>query len=157
MNQRAIVAAAVLFAIIVLGMFLYARFRSDNLYRAEPVPLPPVNQPSGITHVDAKHFFKDGTHTVAGELLMSTPCDLLEATANVAKSLPEQVMIDIKIINNTDGVCAQTITPQRFKASFKASEQAKIEATVNGKPVILNLIEAEPGENPDDFEVHIKG
>lgn len=158
MNQRAIIVAVILFVLIVLGMFAYARMKSDEISKAEPVPLPqPKEQPTGITHIDAKHYFTDGTHTVAGEILMPTPCDLLESEAVIKESAPEQVIIALSIINNTDGVCTQMITPQRFKADFTASADATIDATVNGKPVTLNLVEAGPDENPDDFELYIKG
>lgn len=158
MNQRAIIVAVVLFLAIVGSMFAYARFKSGEMQKAEPAPpTPQKEETQGITHIDAKHFFKDGTHTVAGEILMPTPCDLLESEAIVRESAPEQVTIALTIINNTDGVCAQMITPQRFKADFTASKDAKIDATVNGKPVTLNLVEAGPGEDPKDFELFIKG
>ncbi|MBI4087140.1 hypothetical protein HY416_04150 [Candidatus Kaiserbacteria bacterium] len=158
MNQRAIIVAVVLFAVIVLGMFLYARFKSDTLRTAEPAPVTsPVNQPSGITHVDAKHFFKDGMHTVAGEIMMPTPCDLLEVSPISLESSLDEVTLAFRITNSTEGVCAQVVTPQRFKVSFEANEGATIKATFKGEPVTLNLIEAGPDENPDDFEVFIKG
>lgn len=159
MNQRAIIVAAVLFIAIVIGMFVYARWKSNELRNAEPLPpAPAVAQPTEITHIDAKHFFKDGTHTVAGEIMMPTPCDLLEAkVAFIAKSIPEKVGLAFTVINNTNGACAQVITPQRFKVSFEGTTDATITATLKGREVILNLVEAGPDENPDDFELFQKG
>lgn len=158
MNQRALVVTIVLFLLIVGGMFGYAYLKRAELYTAEPVPAPPqTEKPEPITHIDAKHWFRDGTHTVAGEILMPTPCELLEAEAIVAESNPEQAMVKLTVLNDTKGVCPQTVTPQRFKVSFTASQSARIDATLGGMPVILNLVEARPDENPDDFEVNTKG
>ena len=157
--KRALVVAVVLFVVVVAGMSGYARFVKEKLRQAEAVPTAPAQERETqyITHIDAKHYYRDGMHTVAGEIIMPTPCDLLKADAVVKESAPEQVTIDLTIINNTQGVCAQLVTPQRFKVSFKggADTDAKIDATLNGKPVTLNLIEAGPDETPDDFEVLI--
>ena len=57
----------------------------------------------------------------------------------------------------TGEVCAQVVTPARFKVSVGADKNAKLSATFNGQPVTLNLIEAAPGENLDNFELYIKG
>lgn len=158
MNQRAIIVAAVLFVIIVGGMFAYARFKSREMETAAPVPTMPQKDVLGdMTHIDAKHYFRGGTHTVAGEIILPTPCDLLESKAVVRESAPEQVAIELAVINNTKGVCAQVLTPQRFKVDFKASEAAVITATFKGRDVILNLVEAGPNEDPEDFELFIKG
>lgn len=158
MNQRALIVAVVFFVVIVIGMFAYARFKSNELRNAEPLPpAAPAEQSPEITYIDAKHYLKNGVHTIAGEIMMPTPCDLLESNATVGTSSPEQVTIAFTVINNTEGVCAQVITPQRFKVSFEAGENPLISATFKGEKAILNLVEAEPDENPDDFELFIKG
>ena len=87
---------------------------------------------------------------------MPTPCDLLESSAVVAESFPEQIMIDFSVLNNAE-FCSQVITPQRFKVTAPASEKATFSAKFMGRDVELNLIPAEPGEVPDDFELFIKG
>ena len=157
--KRALIVAVVVFVVVVAGMFGYARFVKEKLRQTEAVPTAPTQkrETERITHVDAKHYYKDGTHTIAGEIIMPTPCDLLKADAVVKESAPEQVTIDLTIINNTQGVCVQMVTPQRFKVSFNGGADAKIDATLNGEPVTLNLVMARPDENPDDFEVFIKG
>jgi hypothetical protein len=157
--KRALIVAAVLFAVVVAGMFGYARYAKEKLRQADAVPTAPQEQQETqpITHIDAKHYYKDGEHTIAGEIIMPTPCDLLKAKAVVNESAPVHATVDLSIINNTQGVCVQMVTPQRFKVSFKGGADAKIDATLNGKPVTLNLIMARPDENPDDFEVFLKG
>ena len=158
MNQRALIVAILLFAVIVGGMFGYAYLKRGQLQTATPVPTaPPQDNTPNITHIDAKHFFKDGVHTIAGEIMMPTPCDLLEASPITLESSRDEVTVAFRVINNTQGVCAQIITPQRFKVSFEANKGAIIKALFKGEPVILNLIEAGPDENPDDFEIFQKG
>ncbi len=158
MNQRAIIVAVVLFVLIVCGMFAYAYVQNRASQNVAVVPEAPTEEEGGlVTQIDAKHFFSDGTHTLAGEVLMPTPCDLLDANAIVRESDPEQVTLALNIINNSEDVCAQVVTPQRFKVSFEASEGAVMDATFQGKEVRLNLREAGPNENPDDFELFIKG
>lgn len=154
--QRALIAAAVLFVLIVGGMFAFASWQRSAL--EEPRPEPPVvpEEPVATHRIDAKHFYDGTTHTLVGEVLMPTPCDLLEAEAIVRESLPEQVTIAFTVINNAEA-CAQVVTPQRFRVDFDASESAVLEATWKGEPALLNLIEAGPEETPEDFELFIKG
>lgn len=161
MNQRTTIMFVVgLFAAVVIGMFVFA-----YMNRTAEV----TNQPDGgenmeesmtpydnITRIDAKHFFIDGTHTLAGAIDLPTPCDLLETSALVAESFPEQVTADFTVINNSE-TCAQVVTSQRFLLSFDASEEASMSARFMGRNVDLNLIPAAEGETPDDFELYIKG
>lgn len=157
-NKRAIWIAILLFVALVVGMFAFAFFNQ---------PASDANQPndvagaaddrySNIERIDAKHFHIDGVHTVVGELEMPTPCDLLEVEAFVAESYPEQITLDFSVINNAE-FCAQVVTPQRFKVSATASEEATFRALFQNRVVELNLIEAAPGETPEDFELFIKG
>jgi hypothetical protein len=158
MNQKTIVISVALFIIIVLGMFAFAYLKKAEV----TPPVEETQQPqeevayASITRVTAKHFFIDGVHTIAGEIEMPTPCDLLEADARVMESFPEQVAIDFTVINSAE-FCAQQVTPARFKVSATASENATFSATLMGRPVELNLVPAAEGETPDDFELFIKG
>jgi len=106
--------------------------------------------------ITAKHQFVAGKHVVAGEVDLPTPCSLLETQVEIAKRLPEQVTINFTATSSAE-VCAQVITPTRFKVEFSASEDAKIEATWNGAPASLNLVPVAAGESIEDFEVFIKG
>lgn len=161
MSQKTITLIIVLFAVLVAGMFVYAFLKQGELEtQAEqitqvPEPTQPIAYPD-ITRVDAKHFIIEGTHTLVGEINFPTPCDLLQADAIVAESLPEQVNIVFSVINNADN-CAQVITAQRFKVAVDVSEMAVYTATFMGRSIDLNLIPAALGETPDDFELFIKG
>lgn len=158
-NKHTIVAGIILLALIA-GMFIFAYLKSKEI--KEQIEVPTQNDPltqspyDGITRIDAKHFFINGTHTVVGEMQMPTPCDLLNWDTRIAESYPEQVTIDFNVINNTE-ICAQTITPQRFNVIFSASEQAIIRATLNGRVLDVNLIPPAPGETPESYELFLKG
>ncbi len=156
MDRRTITLVAMLFLLIIAGMFIFAYLKKQEI--AAPTPIQVVEDISavGITRIDAKHFYEEGTHTFVGELDMPTPCDLLEVGAVVMESMPEQVRLDFTVINNAD-TCIQVVTAQRFQVEAKASADAKIAATFMGKAVELNLIPAAPGESPEDFELFIKG
>jgi hypothetical protein len=157
MKQKGIVAAIVIFVVIIAGMFVFAFLKKSEI--PEPVT---QNETTGsspydsITRIDAKHYFIDGTHTIVGEILMPTPCDLLNWDSSIAESMPEQVSVGFTVVNTTD-TCAQVVTPQLFSVPFAASETASIKATLNGHPVELNLIPAAPGELPEDYEFSGKG
>lgn len=159
MNQKIVIATLALFIVIVIGMFTFAYLKKQEIQQPptqqEEQPEPEVAYAS-ITKIDAKHFFIDGVHTLAGEIPMPTPCDLLEAEARVMESYPEQIAVDFNVINTAE-FCAQVITPQRFKVSATASEAATFSATFMGRAVELNIVPAGPGETPENFELFIKG
>lgn len=160
MDKKTIILTSVIFILIIIGMFTFAHLKKSELNEVssetnnpeleEIIPYPE------ITRIDAKHYFIDGVHTFAGELLLPTPCDLLNTEAFVMKSLPEQIKLDFTVINNSEN-CIQTITAQRFLVSATASEQATVTADFMGRAVELNLIPAAEGDRPEDFEVFIKG
>lgn len=148
-----------LFILIVIGMFAFAYLKKAEVTTPLEVTTPQAEgevEYASITRITAKHFYIDGVHTIAGEIPMPTPCDLIEADAQVAESMPEQITFAFTVVNNAE-FCAQQITPQRFKVSAPASEDASLSATFMGRPVELNLVPPEEGETPDDFELFIKG
>jgi hypothetical protein len=162
MEQKNIIAAVVVLALIIAGMFIFAYLKKAELNQ-NPADQTPTATPSGdeapfagITRVDAKHFFDGKTHTLAGEMNMPTPCDLLNWSTRIQESMPETAIVEFDVINNAES-CIQVITPQRFLVSFDASENAVIRATLKGQEIDVNLIPALPGETPEDFELFIKG
>ncbi len=159
MSNKSIVLVVCMFCVLVAGMFGFAYLKKTEVV---PTPVPtdvsetPTSTPYGITRIDGKHFFIDGVHTIVGEISMPTPCDLLTTDAQIAESMPEQVTFRFSVMNNSEN-CAQIITPGRFKVSATASKAASLQATFMGVPVELNLIEAAPGETPDEYEMYTKG
>lgn len=160
MHNRTIAVAVGLFIIIIVGMFIFAYLKRGEI--KEQLPPPQVEAPVAgpydyIDRIDAVHFYIDGVHTLVGEVMLPTPCDLLNWDTSMAESMPESVTVGFDVINNDREACAQVMTPARFKVSFTASENAEISATLNGRPLILNLIPPKPGETPEEYELFIKG
>jgi len=159
-KPQAKIFVVVIFLLVVAGMFTFATLKKTEIQ--EEVIADTQEQPSAevkyasITRVDAKHYYIDGVHTLAGEIAMPTPCDLLEVNALVMESYPEQIAIDFDVINNAQ-FCDQIITAQRFKVSAPASSEATFSAKFMGREVDLNLIPAGEGETPEDFELFLKG
>jgi hypothetical protein len=119
----------------------------------------PASAPPAISEklvVTAKHAYRNGVHIIAGEMPLPTPCHLLESQAVVSTDA-KQVLVQFTSSTKPDQMCAQVITPARFKVTAKANKDAVITATLNGQPVSFNFIEAGPTEDLDDFELYIKG
>lgn len=160
MSQKSIILIVVLFILLIIGMFTFTHLKRLEIMNdvATTTPQTTVEEIpyANINQIDAKHYFINGKHTLVGEIEMPTPCDLVEASALVAESYPEQVTVDFKVINNADA-CVDVITPYRFRVDFTASKEAKIKGQFMGREIILNLIPARPDEKPEDFELFIKG
>ena len=160
MEQKHIVVSVIALVLIIAGMFIFAYLKKNELSQPQ-VPEVTTTQDgdspyADITRIDAKHFYIPPTHTIAGEMIMPTPCDLLNWTTRTVAGTPEQVVVDFTVVNHAES-CVQVATPQRFKVSFDASENAVIRATLQGRELQVNLVPALPGETPDDFELFIKG
>lgn len=142
-------------AVLVFGITLYFSY-----FGGEEIPALPEEEVIGFTPdiVNVRHQFKDGAHTFVGEIDMPTPCDLLNADGVVTIREPERDLLELQftVVNEAD-VCAQVITPARFKVTVGAGEDAEISATWNSAFVRLNIIEVGPEEDIDSFEVYFKG
>ena len=157
MSRRLITLISTVFILLVIGMFAFTYLKKAEAPVSVPAPEPTQTTDAyNVTRIEAKHFFQGGVHTIVGEISMPTPCDLLKTTARVAESMPEQITYDFTVVNNSES-CVQTVTAARFKVAANASLTATQAATFMGRPVELNLVEAAPGETPDDFELFIKG
>ena len=161
MEHTKIVGVLGILAFVVIGMFTFTYLKRTELIEQSVTPSTSnrdeaLDVYADITRINGKHFYEAPTHTVVGEILMPTPCDLLNWSTHVQESMPETAIIDFSIVNNAE-TCAHVVTPQRFSASFDASEVALILATLMGRTVELNLVPALPGEDPKDFELFIKG
>lgn len=158
-NHKSIISAGVVLAVIIIGMFVFAYIKKQEIASDVQPPVMSTEEldPYGnITRIDAKHFYIDKTHTLVGEIVMPTQCDLLNWGAKVQESMPETAIVDFDVVNNTKD-CPEVATPQRFKVSFDASVGASIKARFMGRNVELNLIPASDGETPESFELFIKG
>jgi len=160
LNQRALIVSTLLFLLIIGGMFFYAYSKRSEFANTASTQIPvvqPQPQAEDAVRINAVHFFKDGKHTIVGDIMMPTPCDLLEATSTISAGTPEQITIAIHTVNHTQA-CAQVLTLERFRVDFIAAKDAHIEATLDGKKTILNLKDAEPGMKPETLQdLYFKG
>ncbi|MBX9906371.1 hypothetical protein K2X96_00560 [Patescibacteria group bacterium] len=131
---------------------------ADTVEESEVMVETETETTSQEMRIDAKHFFSsnDGVHTLVGEILMPTPCDLLTYTPTVLEN-GKRVEIAFSVTNNSGDSCVQMVTPQRFSVTFKAEKDAVIEAYYQGARASLNIFPAKDGEDPTDFELFIKG
>lgn len=151
-----VVSLLILVAIVVFGVTVYYSYFGST--EVEVVPEEEIEPGFVPDVVEVRHQFKDGAHIFVGEVAMPTPCDLLEADSVVQIREPEHDLLTLQfsVINEAE-MCAQVITPARFKVTAGAGEDAEVVATWNGKAIRLNLIEVGPEEDIDSFEVYIKG
>lgn len=159
MNTRIIVGILIVLALIIFGITLYYSLSdraAEDTDQVAPTEEPAVGYVPDV--INALHQFKNGTHTLAGEVDVPTPCDLLETEAAVEVREPQEdrVTIQFTTINESD-TCAQVITPARFKVTFATGEKAEIVGTWNGRPVKLNFVEVGPNDDIDNFDIYFKG
>lgn len=156
--KQSYIYIAIAVVLILTGLFVASMFIGN-----EEVAQQPQQENEQETErrpevtITAKHQYKDGIHIIAGEIDMPTPCHILDWSVIGADDTPPPIYsIDFTLMSEAE-VCAQVITPSRFKVEFEGQENAEIQATLNGDDVVLNLIEAGPDEDLEDFELFIKG
>lgn len=120
----------------------------------------PAEHPDGPTVpkrvITAKHQYKNGKHIVAGEIELPTPCHTLDANAT-ASADGAKVFLELRASVKSEEICAQVITPARFKIEVAGNKDAVWSATLDGEEVTLNLFEAGANEDLSKFELYIKG
>ena len=78
--------------------------------------------------------FENNIHTYKGVLTVPTPCHNISTDVQVRESFPEQVSIELTIID-TGEVCVQVLVDKKFEVSFQASEQARVQGFLDGMPI----------------------
>lgn len=148
-----VTALAVAFALFI---FLSSLFSQNDTQEPLAPQKTPASQERPQTVLTAKHAYRDGVHTVVGEFELPTPCHILETVARVSED-GKNVVIDYTVTSRDETLCAQVITPTRYRVQFTAAPDARIGAQINGAPAVLNIIEAGPNEDLENFELYIKG
>jgi hypothetical protein len=151
-----IVGVTAVATVFVLFIFLSSAFLGKEEPSASVAKnAQPVEERASVT-LTAKHAFRDGLHTIVGDFELPTPCHILETSAAVSAD-GRTTVVDYRVSTKTDEGCIQVITPTRYRVQFTAPEDTDISARINGEPAILNLIEAGPNEDLENFELYIKG
>lgn len=145
MNQQ---RALIVLVLVAIGFLLLAFFYTRDAKRegnlpASPDAEAPVSQEGLVTIT--KRTYQDGVHIWEGSVSLPTPCHRLESpSVTVAESYPEQVRITL-VSRPPAGPCAQVITEKTFTANFKASQNASVSVTLDGKPASLVFDEGDAG------------
>lgn len=157
LNKTALygVIALVVAAALIFGYTLISAPTDEQTAGEDPTSEQPMSNREERT-ITAQHQYVEGLHTVAGIVDMPTPCHQLIAEPFLLGEDAGQA--EIRFTSSVEGdVCAQVITPARFKVTFEAREDVSMSATWNGAPATLNLVPVPDGEDLDDFEVYVKG
>lgn len=162
MSKEALIGLASIVVIVVLGGIVLTTGGENTSSVDNRSTTTDATSSADLTKnlITAKHQYNpdQSLHIIAGETDVPTPCHILNTEVNVNESQPEQANISFTAnVEDGDQVCAQVITPARFKVTFQASENAEISATYNGEPVELNLLEVDPDEDLEEFQVYTKG
>lgn len=112
------------------------------------VPNVPPDLPR-LDTVTVYHEYMDGVHTYSGVFYTPTPCFTLKADARVAKSLPEQVTLELT--TSEEGTnCPFQIDRKAYSVQVTASGMAKFAGVeVNGE---TSKFELKEGPNTEIFE-----
>ena len=96
--------------------------------------------PEGMLPVQL--FYEDGVYNAKGTIKLPDPCYDINTDVVVKESYPEQVDIMIKT-DRRDEVCESVITEKDFNVEFEASENAQIQAVLDGEKI--DIIEMSKG------------
>ncbi len=108
--------------------------------------------------ITAKHDFVDGTHIIAGTIDLPSPCYILRH--EVVFLNEEKTEVEVRFTSSVKDpaqACAQVIFPAPFKVEFEGPQKVAISATLNGEPIVLNLVNVPEGEDIESFSEFIKG
>lgn len=108
--------------------------------------------------ITAKHDYLNGTHIIAGTIDLPTPCHILRHEVIFLNEDKTEVEVRFtSSVEDPEKVCAQVIYPAPFKVEFEGPEKTAISATLNGIPIVLNLVAVPEGEDIESFSEFIKG
>lgn len=151
-NQAKTIALWVLGALVVVAI-IYGLVGSSKNNNVDTTDQSGQTSERAIT---VRHQFRNGKHTVIGDVDLPTPCHKLATKVSTGKSNP--VTHTIELTTSTSGdFCAQVITTKPFKVTFPGGKDDKITATLDGKNLILNIIHAEDSENLEEVDPYSKG
>ena len=150
-----LVLAFILFGFIVMRQNSEKK-EADNRESAAAKEQVPEEKAGKI--ITAKHDYLDGKHIIAGTMDLPTPCHILRHEVVFLNEDKSEVEVRFtSSVEDPEKVCAQVIYPTPFKVEFEGPEKVAISATLNGEPIVLNLVEVPEGEDIESFSEFIKG
>lgn len=147
-KTTAIVIAVII--IVLIGGGFYLSYKKGKVQTSKTEEQIPLKDGTGakyeVTFINAKHQYKNGKHVYTGMINLPTPChsvSVKDVSSGVGKYTLEFTT------KTTDQVCAQVVTPRPFRIEFTASKNIKVDATLDGKEITLNVLEVKEGEYID--------
>lgn len=136
MNTRIAIGIIVIAAIVLVGYF----FWPNTEKKVEDIPSEDQTVEQTEVIYNLSHEFDEGTHTISGTVSLPTPCHELRENIRIAESFPEQVSIDLSIVD-TGGICIQVIAEHDFSIDVEVDENASFALTIDGTSVsVPNLV-----------------
>ena len=81
-------------------------------------------------------FFKKKLDNVEVTVEVPTPCHEIRQETKIMESYPEQVRIDLSVVDPAPGIiCVQQITQKEFSGEVKVSESATVSVNLDGEKV----------------------
>lgn len=128
------IAIFLFFAFSIAAFYLGAKYqKSTALKNTGQVITSPAPAKGKVTF---KKSFDGNSLKYEGTVEVPTPCHEINQEVKVMESYPEQVRIDLSIVNpSADKVCAQQLTKKEFSGEVKVSESAADSVFLNGQKV----------------------
>ena len=126
------IAIFLFFAFSIAAFYLGAKYEKSTALRNTGAV---VFSPSR-SKVTFQKSYEDNLLKYKGTVEVPSPCHGIRQESKVTQSYPEQVRIDLSVVNpSTDKVCAQQITKKDFSGEVKVSESASVLVFLDGKKV----------------------
>lgn len=146
MNYRLNTSLIIIVGCILLaaaGLFGYTIYtHSTSPQTATTTPQTEETENGSPEVITAQHQFKNGKHTIVGQLPVPSACHTLTAEPFFIGQGSSTVEIRFKTgTPDASTTCAQVITPRQFQITFDGPPKPSINASVDGTPAQFNLIE----------------
>jgi len=129
-----LIAIFLFFAFPIAAFYLGVKFQESTDFKDKGTIISaPVTANNKVTF---QKSFEDNLIKYKGTVEVPTPCYEIRQETKIMESYPEQVRIDLSVINPpADKVCAQQITQKKFSGEMKVSENASVSVFLDGKKV----------------------
>ncbi|GEM_PF-5571854 len=139
--KRELVYGIIIAVIVVLGVIAIFEFsKRSDLKKNETVT---TEQVAPKPQLRVTHSYVEGVHTYRGAVEVPTPCFMVTTSSKSASDTADNAEFEIAVSQDqTQQACAQVITSKEFSVQFKALQDARVTARVNGQEVALLVEEA---------------
>jgi hypothetical protein len=146
-NSKA-VALVLLLVAVAIALFAWTLVSAPTEVQKDGLQSATTTAQDATRLLTAKHQYRGGVHTIAGQVDLPTPCHKLVVEPFFTE--PEK-KVELRFSTTVgEESCATVVTPTPFKVTFEAPETININAVWDGAPVRLNLLPVGPDSSIDD-------